>query len=211
MTHRTLTLFAAALFAAVISTPARAQEAQPAQPAQSPAASPSSSPSSSPVPTPPASAPAQSAAQNSAPGDASSAQQAKPAVKRVWTDDDMGDLRENSSISTVGNAHGNAGSSKPGAKTANSNAPRSKTAQYYHDQIVRLQGQIPPIDQKISDLQAAIEGKPVSGARTFGGVRPDDWKDEVQRLQKQRDDITAKIATLQDQARHQGVPENQIP
>jgi hypothetical protein len=210
MTHRTLTLFAAALFAAVISTPARAQEAQPAQPAQPPAAAPASSPSSSPAPTAsPASA--QPAAQNSAPGDASSALQAKPAAKRVWTDDDMGDLRENSSISTVGNAHGNAGSSKPGAKTANSNAPRSKTAQYYHDQIVRLQGQIPPIDQKISDLQAAIEGKPVSGARTFGGVRPDDWKDELQRLQKQRDDITAKIATLQDQARHQGVPENQIP
>jgi hypothetical protein len=203
MNHRILTFFAALLFAAALAAPSRAQVAPPAQPAQpSQAPAPSTAPAATPAPTQPA-------AQNSTGSSPSSAQPANPPAKHVWTDDDMGDLRSSSSISTVGNSHSNA--SKPGAKSANSNAPRSKTAQYYHDQIVRLQGQVPPLDEKISDLQAAIEGKPVTGSRTFGGVRPDDWKDELQRLQKQRDDIVAKIATLQDQARHNGVPENQIP
>jgi len=200
MNHRTLTFFATVLVAAALAAPSRAQVAPPAQPSQAPA------PSTAAAATP---APAQPAAQNSTGSSPASAQPANPPAKHVWTDDDMGDLRSSSSISTVGNAHSNA--SKPGSKPANSNAARNKTAQYYHDQIVKLQGQLPPLDEKISDLQAAIEGKPVNGARTFGGVRPDDWKDELQRLQKQHDDIVAKIATLQDQARHSGVPENQIP
>jgi hypothetical protein len=42
-------------------------------------------------------------------------------------------------------------------------------------------------------------------------VRPDDWRDQLARLQKQRDDIVAKISALIDEARHNGVPANALP
>jgi hypothetical protein len=43
------------------------------------------------------------------------------------------------------------------------------------------------------------------------GVKIDDWHDELARLQVQRTDVASKINALQDQARHSGVPENEIP
>jgi chaperonin cofactor prefoldin len=184
MNHRTLALLGAVAIAAFFSTTARAQSTPqdtPAQPA--PAATAPSVSSTSPAPA------------------------AQPPAKKVWTNDDVSDLRGSSPISTVGNAK--SGSGKPGAKSASS--AHTKEARSYHDQIARLQAQLPPIDQKISELQAALSGKQVSEDRHFGGVRPDDWKDELARLQKQHDDIATKIATLEDQARHAGAPTNQIP
>jgi hypothetical protein len=205
MNHRTLAIFGALVFAAALAAPARAQDAQPAQPGQ-PAAQ----------PTAPVQAPAQPAQDSSANGSSSNASPANGAVpaqptktppKHVWTNDDMSEVHSDSAISTVGS--NKSGASRTRAKAAN--APSSKTAQYYHNQITKLEAQIPPIDQKISDLQAAIEGKSVSQARTYGWSKPGDWKQALEDLQKQRDDINSKIAALQDQARHAGVPENQVP
>jgi len=51
----------------------------------------------------------------------------------------------------------------------------------------------------------------VQSTRTYGGTRIDDWHEELVKLQKQREDIETKISSLQDEARHNGVPENQIP
>jgi hypothetical protein len=51
----------------------------------------------------------------------------------------------------------------------------------------------------------------VQETRTYGGNRIDDWHEELLKFQKQREDIEAKISVLQDEARHRGVPENQIP
>lgn len=203
MNHRIVIFLGALVFAAAIAAPVQApvqaQDAQPSQPA---------TPTTQPAV--PASAP-QSAVQDSSAGNASAApapaQPAKTPAKRVWTDDDMNDLRSSSSISTVGNAK--SGSATPGAKLGAT--PRNKNAQYYHDQITRLQAQIPPIDKKMSALQDALEGKPVTEARQYGGVKPGDWKDALAQLQKQRDDISAKIQALEDQARRSGIPDNQIP
>jgi prefoldin subunit 5 len=106
----------------------------------------------------------------------------------------------------------NAPNSKP-AKTAAKPAPNSKakSATWYQQQIKRLQDQLPPIDQKISDLQTVLNGGQVNEVRHYGGNKIDDWHDELARLQAQRDDINAKIAALQDQARHDGVSPNDIP
>jgi len=198
MNHRTLVFAAAMAVAAALAAPTRAQNSQPAQPTP-PAQSPAPATTQAPV--------QDTSAANNAQNTDSASQPAKAPAKKVWTDDDMNDLRSNSSISTVGGAKSN--SSKPGVKP--NAAPRNKTAQSYHDQITRLQAQIPPIDQKISDLQAALEGKPVSEARTYGWSKPGDWKSAIEDLQKQKAEIQTKIQTLQDQARHAGVPDNQIP
>jgi chaperonin cofactor prefoldin len=182
MNHRTLAFFGAVAFAVSWSPAARAQNSQPAQPAQ---------------PVPPAQAspavPSQPAAQTP--------------VKKVWTNDDVGDLRDHSAISTVGSAKPSSGKLAP----KNANASHNKDARSFHDQIAKLQAQIPPIDEKISALQSALSGNQVTEERHFSGVKPDDWKDEIARLQKQRDDIQAKIAVLEDQARHSGVATNEIP
>ena len=207
MDRLTLTLAAALAFAAA-SAPARAQDSQPAQPA-TPASAPATAQDATPSnATASNGATANSATPSNAPASsASPADPAKTPAKRVWTNDDVDTLRASSAISTVG---GNSKSGKPGAKDATA-APRSKNAQYYYNQITKLQAQIPPIDEKIGALQAAIEGKPVTEVRKYGGVKPDDWQDELAQLQKQKADIQTKIESLEDQARHAGVPDNQIP
>jgi len=141
--------------------------------------------------------PAQSPTQPSSPAPAPPA----PA-KKVWTNDDMHSATPSPTDSNLKPA-GTVNKPKPNAK--------GKDAGWYRTQISKLQAQIPPLDEKISQLQAALNGQTVTSTRQYGGTRPDDWHDELSRLQKQRDDIDAKIAALEDQARHDGVPENELP
>ncbi len=74
-----------------------------------------------------------------------------------------------------------------------------------------MQEKLPPLDEQISQLQAALNGGSVNSTRHVGGAKIDDWHDELVRLQKQREDITTRISALQDEARRNGVPPNQIP
>jgi len=141
--------------------------------------------------------PSQSPTQSSSPTPAPPA----PA-KKVWTNDDIHSGAPSSPDSNVKPA-GTLNKPKPNAK--------GKDAGWYRTQISKLQAQIPPLDEKISQLQAALNGQTVTSTRQYGGARPDDWRDELLRFQKQRDDIDAKIAALEDQARHDGVPENELP
>jgi hypothetical protein len=136
---------------------------------------------------------------------------APPAAKKVWTNDDVTDLRGESTISTVGQTNAKSGA-KPGDKSA-ANA-KNGNAKSYQAQIARLEAQIPQLDAQIAELQAAIDGKPTGDGRTSQrprGVKADDWSVEMQELQKKRDDTLDKIAALKDQARHQGVPPNTLP
>lgn len=141
-------------------------------------------------------------------GSTASSQTAPSApAKKVWTNEDVGDLRDRAPISTIGNADPKTG--KPADKPAP--AAKGKNAKWYVDQIQALQAKIPPLNDKIQQLQAALNGDQVNSTRQYGGVRPDDWKDQLQRLQKQRDDLEAKIVALEDQARHDGVAPNLLP
>jgi hypothetical protein len=130
--------------------------------------------------------------------------------KKVWTNDDVGGLRREAPISSVGvsaakQARQNGAGGK--AQTAPANAA---TVRRYHDQIVALQKQLPDLDAKISELQGAVNGETVNSTRHVG-VKIDDWHDQLARLQTQRADVATRINALQDQARHSGVPENEIP
>lgn len=146
--------------------------------------------------------------------DSSSAQSAAPppsapqtAPKKVWTNDDVSDLRADSPISTVGSGKG------VPAKSGHASTGQ-KNAKWYHDQIAKLESQLPPLDDKIAQLQAGIDGKFTGDAKQ--STRPayakgGDWRIELQQLQKQRGDIEARISVLQDQARRAGVPANALP
>jgi hypothetical protein len=156
--------------------------------------------------TPPAAT--TSAQSPSATSSASSASSTASApAKRVWTNEDMGEVHRNSTISTF-NAP-NAKDPKPNGKPAT--ATKSKDAKRYQDQINALRAKLPPIDDKITQLKAVLAGDTVQQTRTYGGNRIDDWHEELLHLQKQRDDIEAKISAVQDDARHNGVPESEIP
>jgi hypothetical protein len=127
-------------------------------------------------------------------------------AKKVWTNEDMGDVHKNSMISSFSATNNKPANSKPAA-TAKGN----KDAKQYQNEITRLQEKLPPLDEQIGQLQAALNGDTVNSTRHVSGTKIDDWHDELVRLQKQREGIVAKISALQDEARRNGVPENQIP
>jgi hypothetical protein len=141
-----------------------------------------------------------------APGGASAAQTAP--TKRVWTNDDMAGVDRDNSIPNASGSNG-----KP-AKTTDKPAAGAKkdpNAKRYQDQITALRAKLPELDGKISQLQAVLNGNTVVTTRTYTGNKIDDWHVELVDLQKQREGIETKISALQDEARHNGVPENQIP
>jgi uncharacterized protein YukE len=130
----------------------------------------------------------------------------QPSAKKVWTNDDMGTIHKQPAISTFSASNAKAASVKKTAKT-----PGAKNGKQYREQILKLQAKLPPLDEQISQLQAGLNGQTVNSTRRYGGLRIDDWHDQLVRLQKQRDDIANTINSLQDEARHNGVPDNQIP
>jgi hypothetical protein len=186
MSQRPL-IFLAALFVSLnISTTARAQSNASGPSATPPEQTDQSSPQIAPI------TPSQAAA------------------KKVWTNDDLNGLRGNAPASSAG------ASNSESAKSTNKPAPAGKNtdAKSYHDQIAKLQAQIPPIDSQIAELQSAIDGKPTGDAKESArprGVKIDDWSVEMEQLQQKHDDIQTRIDALEDQARHHGVAPNALP
>jgi uncharacterized protein YukE len=198
MNRRTLLFVAALAVAAAVSVPemARAQgsaagQAAPAGDATTPAAVPAQSNTSA-------------TANANGTSSATTATASAPA-KKVWTNEDMGDVHKNSVISTFSASSSKPGNAKPAGNTKSGNAKK------YQDQITNLQAKLPPLDEQIAELQATLNGTAVNSTRHYSGTKIDDWHEELVQLQKQREDITAKISALQDEARRNGVPANQIP
>jgi chaperonin cofactor prefoldin len=129
--------------------------------------------------------------------------------KKVWTNSDLEDLRANSPISTVGKQN-----AAQATRSATRSTPARNDQQWYSDQITKLQGQLPPIDQKIAELQAGIDGKFTGDSHSSARPRYahfGDWKTELAELQKRRADIEARIDVLRDQARQAGIPSTLLP
>jgi chaperonin cofactor prefoldin len=100
----------------------------------------------------------------------------------------------------------------PGQSAAST--AKRRDAKWYRDQILKLQNQLPALNEKIAQLQAGIDGKATGDGKH--STRPlhagaGDWRVELAQLQKQRDDIEARINTLQVQARRAGIPANALP
>jgi len=139
-----------------------------------------------------------------APASAQATAQTPP--KKVWTNDNLGGSSGQPDNSPSASRPGpNSGSAAP-AKPKN-----KKEASWYHDQIARLKAQIPPLDKTITELQAALDGKTLNEPLHYGGNRIGDWKEQLQALQTKRQDTLDKISALEDEARHNGVPENALP
>ena len=144
----------------------------------------------------------------SAPAQTPAPAQSQPQTpqKKVWTNDNLSGSHSQPN-DTSGSAQQNSNSSS----TAPAKAKSKKDAKWYHDQIAKLQAQIPPLDKTMAELQAALDGKTLNEPLHYGGNRIGDWKEQLQRLQTKRQDTLDKIASLEDEARHNGVPANEIP
>jgi uncharacterized protein YukE len=196
MNRRTLLVVAGLAVAAAVSVP-RVASAQGSAAGQTAPAGDAAAPAAAPAPS--------NASASANPNSTSSATTASAPAKKVWTNEDMGEVHKNSVISTF-----SATSSKPGNAKAAGNA-KGGNAKQYQDQITKLQAKLPPLDEQIAELQATLNGTAVNSTRHYSGTKIDDWHEELVQLQKQRDDISAKIGALQDEARRNGVPANQIP
>src|SRR5579864_7841186 len=126
--------------------------------------------------------------------------------RKVWTNENLGGSHsqpDDSSAAAQPNSNSGA--------TAQAKPKTRKDANWYHDQIAKLQAQIPPLDKTIAELQTAIEGKTLHEPLRYGGNRIGDWKEQLQQLETKRQDTLDKIAALEDQARHNGIEPNALP
>jgi hypothetical protein len=125
--------------------------------------------------------------------------------KKVWTNENLGGSHTNDSAaqsSNSGSGQGSVAAARPKSR---------KDANWYHDQIAKLQAQLPPLDKTITELQAALDGKTLNEPLHYGGNRIGDWREQLQQARAKRQDIADKIASLEDEARHNGVATNALP
>ncbi|MGH9684611.1 MAG: hypothetical protein ACRD4S_13490 [Candidatus Acidiferrales bacterium] len=151
-----------------------------------------------------------SAAQGGSDASGSAAAPSMPA-KKVWTNEDLSGLRDRSAISTFDSKN----AIHAGGPAKTSSPARGRDANWYRQQIAKLQGQIPPLDRKIAELHTAIEGNstndPNTSSRPYRGVKPGSWQSEMEQMETKRANILARIDALEDQARHAGVAANALP
>jgi hypothetical protein len=130
--------------------------------------------------------------------------------KKVWTNENLGDLPANPEPAVYAPAAPR--TRKKSNPAANQSAQQANyvkgLSNYYHDRIGRLQAQIAKLDPQIAALHAAIEGKQIDEPRKYGWQSPASYPDELAQLQGKRDDLLDQISSLEDEARHKGVPPN---
>lgn len=112
----------------------------------------------------------------------------------------MKDLRTQPDLSTFEKSGGKFTASK-GKSASNSR----KDARWYRDQIAKLEGKLPAIDEQIENYRAALKGEEVKSAGGNGYLRRADWQAEMENLEKKRADISKQISDLEDRARHNGI------
>ena len=137
---------------------------------------------------------------------ASAQSQPQTPQKKVWTNDNLG-----GSHSQADDSSATAQPASNSDSTAPAKSKSKRDAKWYHDQIAKLQAQIPPLDKSIAELQAALDGKTLNEPLHYGGNRIGGWKEQLQQLQTKRQDTLDKITALEDEARHNGVATNALP
>src|ERR1700676_1073416 len=184
MNRQTLALLPASCMAAVFVIAAEANSMQP--PAPSGADPAPYGQAATPDPGPPTRPTGQTAEQ-------SLAAHGQLHQKKVWTNDDMSDLRSHLTITTSRDAS-NAKTTNPSATPAA--AANDRNQNWYRDQIAKLEAQISLLDEKIARLQSALAGHPVHQTRPYGWVKPGNWQDEKTQLEGKRDALRSPISAL---------------
>jgi hypothetical protein len=122
---------------------------------------------------------------------------AKPA--KVWTNDEIGTLRNKQGVSVVGN-------SKPQNVSATSKAySQEKDPAWYRKQLKPLRAEIDKLNPEIARLKAFLSGENVSDPATMQRKLVPTPQDQLKQKEAKRQSDDAKIEDLLDRARHNGI------
>ena len=183
-------------FFALIASPCMFAQQANSPPVATPAVTPASTPASAPAHA--ATCAPMQPSESSDPAAANTA----PA-KKVWTNEDLG---THTAVAPKPAPRGNAHPPR-----SNANAQKAPRANWYRQQIAKFNAQIATIDDQIAKYQSALRGEiqPATGLQEYH-IRRANWQTEIDKLQKQRDDLQTKIAGLVDAARHEGIESGQL-
>jgi len=131
--------------------------------------------------------------------------------KKVWTNDDVGSLKD--SVSVIGEKN------KPQSQPENSgdadeeeNDPHARRVQQYRDAINQLRTQIEDADTRIAQLKEfkADNGSPSGGINPNHGYNMVPPEEQVKQLEARKKELQAKIEDLENQARKEGIDPGEL-
>ena len=137
-----------------------------------------------------------------------------PAQKKVWTNDDMDDLRDQGAggISVMGPAAAAPATTPAQKATAKPAAgapkiPNEKDPEWYRKQLAPLYDKLSQISDQIAAAQSAVNGDSRGDSGVSMGARAPAGtpQEQVVALQKEQQDVQSKIDALLDQARHNDI------
>jgi len=136
-----------------------------------------------------------------------------PPQKKVWTNDDVDELRDQGAggISVMGPAAAPAttpaqkATAKPAAGAPK--IPNEKDPEWYRKQLAPLYDKLSQISDQIAAAQSAVNGDSRGDSGVSMGARAPAGtpQEQVVALQKEQQDVQSKIDALLDQARHNDI------
>ncbi len=156
--------------------------------------------------------------QGAAPGQAQPAP--KPATrkeKKVWTNEDLEELRGKAHVSVVGQASASpageeakpAASGSEMAGTAGEPYLREKDAQPYRERLAPLRAELERIDSQIRQIRDFLSNprsEAQAGIVLGQGSMQLTPQNQLEQLERRRRDVQQKIDEIEDQARQNGIP-----
>jgi hypothetical protein len=150
-----------------------------------------------------------------------SAQQRPRRARKIWTNDDLEQLRSRAIVSVVGGAR----TSSAGEATEETEAaapevdaeaaageeaapapPKEQTREHWQERLQPLRAELARIEQQLQQLRRG-RGQAASNAVDVMGGNPGvQVEDTIRQLERRRDQVQQQIADLQDEARRAGVP-----
>jgi opacity protein-like surface antigen len=139
----------------------------------------------------------------------------KPPVrkaKRVWTNDDLDELKARSHWAS-GTDSSSGGSTQAGTPDGGASGdkqpppPREKDPKTYQKQLAPLRAQLAQIDSQIRSLRNSLNN-PISGTNSVNlGTATVTGRPEhqIEALEKQRQQIQQRIDAIEDEARRNGI------
>lgn len=151
---------------------------------------------------------------SSAPWQDSASSQPQPATppreepkktKKVWTNENLGEVSA-SPISQVGDArNGSQGNS-------NAKPPNPQVVAAFRKQLTTLQAQVTGVDKQIADLKSFSKGETpgANGMQLHKGYSTEPIDDQVRKLEEKKKSLAAKMDAVLDAARKQGIEPGQL-